>query len=82
MFDSSSNHNFIPSPQCALGTTPHLSIRKRAKQEIRMAKKRQRYVGKGRKGNNVEERTEDESNGGRIEKGEKQRNNTSFTTQE
>lgn len=28
---SSSNHNSIPSPQCALGTTPPLSVRKKAK---------------------------------------------------
>ena len=28
-----SRHNFIPSPQCALGTTPHLSIRKKAREE-------------------------------------------------
>lgn len=27
-----SDHNSIPSPQCALGTTPHLSIRKKAKE--------------------------------------------------
>lgn len=26
-----SSHNSIPSPQCALGTTPHLSIQKKAK---------------------------------------------------
>jgi len=32
MSDLPSNHNSIPSPQCALGTTPHLSIRKKAKE--------------------------------------------------
>lgn len=42
MFNPSSNHDSIPSPQCALGTTPHLSIRKRGKVEIKMAKERQR----------------------------------------
>lgn len=30
--DLPSNHSSIPSPQCALGTTPHLSIRKKAKE--------------------------------------------------
>lgn len=30
--DLPSSRDSIPSPQCALGTTPHLSIRKKAKE--------------------------------------------------
>ncbi len=42
--DLASSHDSIPSPQCALGTTPHLSIRKKAREgrkESREIKKRE-----------------------------------------
>lgn len=49
--DRPSNHISIPSPQCALGTTPHLSIRKKAKE----GKKTENKKKVGRK--NVQEKT-------------------------
>lgn len=44
--DWPSNHISIPSPQCALGTTPHLSIRKKAKEGKKTEEKKK---GAGRK---------------------------------
>lgn len=48
--DLASNHNAIPSPQYALGTTPHLCIRKKAREGREMKERRGRKKrGAGRK---------------------------------
>lgn len=70
MSDLPSSHNSIPSPQCALGTTPHLSIRKKAKEGRGTKGRKREKEERGRKENVQEKTAEDVKNDG----GKKERN--------
>lgn len=77
MSDQASNGDAIPSPQCALGTTPHLSIQKTARDEGEERRKGDRGREETR-----EKTAEDVKDDGR-EKGERNREITAlFTPQE
>lgn len=69
--DLASNHNSIPSPQCALGTTPRLCIRKKAREGRETKGEEKKKEERGRKENVQEKTAEDVKDDGG---GEKERN--------
>lgn len=70
--DLASNHDSIPSPQCALGTTPHLSIRKKAREGRETKERRER---RSRKKDVREKTAKDVKN----DQGEKKERNREIT---
>lgn len=75
--DLASNHISIPSPQCALGTSPHLSVPKKARIGGETEREEEKIGGSSRE-ENVQDKTAGEVRDGKGRETERQ---NTFTPQ-